>query len=107
VLNGVPIEASSDPSGLDIDSVRVFRLSDDLFFFSRPGFGPDILVPTLGEPSAAIICEGVAGEGVMPVPMGLVAMSGEGCAMKPWAPMNRDSDPSGLKTESGNICASD
>jgi hypothetical protein len=49
VLSGVPSEAS-EPSGLDMDSVLCFRLSDDLFFrmpradgfdMGEPGTSPD------------------------------------------------------------------
>ena len=49
-LKGVPIDAS-DPSGLDMDKVRCFRLREDLFFlmpiaevfpfFGDPGISPD------------------------------------------------------------------
>lgn len=40
VLRGVPMEASSEPSGLDMVSCLVFKLMDDLFFLSGPGLGP-------------------------------------------------------------------
>jgi hypothetical protein len=53
VLSGVPIEVS-EPSGLDTDTFRCFRLRDDLFFlmpnvkdfpfFGEPGTRPDSLV---------------------------------------------------------------
>ena len=75
VLKGVPIEAS-EPSGLDIDSVRCFRLSEDLFF--RIPIAE--LFPVFGEPGAnemsfdiALLSAGVAGDTVKVVSAGLGA----------------------------------
>jgi hypothetical protein len=73
VLSGVPMDAS-EPSGLDIDKLRCFKLSEDLFFlipiaevfpfFGEPGTRPASLV-------TAWLSAGVAGETVAAVSAGL------------------------------------
>lgn len=73
VLSGVPMDAS-EPSGLDIDKLRCFRLREDLFFlipiaevfpvFGEPGTRPASL--ETAWPRA-----GVAGETVAAVSAGL------------------------------------
>lgn len=81
VLSGVPIE-TSEPSGLDMESVLCFKLNDDLFFLMprADGFAP------FGEPGTrpdsferAWFKAGVAGDMVAVVSAGLwSAGSGEG-----------------------------
>lgn len=73
VLRGVPRE-TSEPSGLEMDRVRCFRLRDDLFFLI-PATGP---FPFLGEPGTRLVSfdmawlrAGVAGETVKVVSAGL------------------------------------
>ena len=73
VLSGVPMDAS-EPSGLDIDKFRCFRLSEDLFFLIPmaevfPFFGePGTRLDSLETPWPSA---GVAGETVAPVSAGL------------------------------------
>jgi hypothetical protein len=89
-LRGVPTDPS-DPSGLETERLRCFRLRDDLFFL-MPTAGP---LPVFGEPGASVVSldiallrAGVAGETVKVVSAGLgTAGSGEG-ALRPgctWA----------------------
>jgi hypothetical protein len=76
VLSGVPRE-TSEPSGLEMDRVRCFKLRDDLFFLI-PAAGP---FPFLGEPGTKVASlekallgagvAGVAGEMVKVVSAGL------------------------------------
>lgn len=73
VLKGVPIEPS-EPSGLDRESVRCFKLREDLFFLI-PRLGP---LPVFGELGAKLLSldivwlsAGVAGETVKVVSEGL------------------------------------
>ena len=72
-LNGVPME-TSEPSGLEIDRVRCFRLRDDLFF-RIPIAG---CFPFFGEPGTRPVSferpwlmAGVAGDTVVTVSAGL------------------------------------
>lgn len=76
VLIGVPTEPPSEPSGLDIDRVRCFKLREDLFFL-MPAAGP---FPFLGEAGTRVLSldmawlsAGVAGEIVKLVSAGLGA----------------------------------
>ena len=73
VLRGVPIEPS-EPSGLDIDNARCFRLRDDLFFRRLIG-GPLIVFGELGGCARSFVRgwlrAGVAGETVNVVSAGL------------------------------------
>jgi hypothetical protein len=73
VLSGVPMEAS-DPSGLDMERVRCFKLREDLFFLI-PRVDP---LAVLGELGASVLSfdmagpsAGVAGETVNVVSEGL------------------------------------
>lgn len=81
VLKGVPMDASSEPSGLDMVRCLVFRLMDDLFFLSSPGFGSrgldsafedSVSAGTSGK-TASGKTAGVAGEAVGAVTAGLGA----------------------------------
>jgi hypothetical protein len=85
VLRGVPIEPS-DPSGLEIDSVRCFRLSEDLFFLI-PAAGP---FPFFGDPGTRVVSfdmawlrAGVAGDTVNVVSAGLGMGGCGGGAVRP------------------------
>lgn len=71
VLKGVPIDPS-DPSGLDRESVRCFRLSDDLFFLI-PRVCPLAVFGEGGAMSFDMVwpSAGVAGETVKVVSEGL------------------------------------
>jgi hypothetical protein len=73
VLSGVPIEPS-EPSGLDTDKFRCFRLREDLFFLILVAG----VIPIFGEPGTrpdsrerAWLRAGVAGEPVALVSAGL------------------------------------
>jgi hypothetical protein len=66
VLSGVPND-TSDPSGLEIDILRVLRLIDDLFFFSTFGLslaafmsGPGDLSPFKPSSGAGVVGVGKA-----------------------------------------------
>jgi hypothetical protein len=73
VLRGVPMEPS-EPSGLDIDRVRCFRLRDDLFFRIL-NVGGLLVFGELGTRvvsfDMALLTAGVAGETVKVVSAGL------------------------------------
>jgi hypothetical protein len=79
VLSGVPMDAS-EPSGLDTERFRCFRLSEDLFFLIPKVGG----FPVLGEPgtrpaSLETLC--VAGDEVGPASAGLYSVGcGDGAA---------------------------
>lgn len=83
VLSGVPTEAS-EPSGLDMDKFRCFKLRDDLFFRMPRAE----VLPPLGEPGTRPtswdmpwLRAGVAGETVAIVSAGLGRFDcGEGTA---------------------------
>lgn len=80
------MEASSEPSGLDIERFLVFKLIEDLFFLSSPGFEPSGFGSGFGDsPSvrASGNTAGVAGECVTPVATGLGTRRGEDCAPYP------------------------
>lgn len=80
-LRGVPTEPS-EPSGLEMDRLRCFRLRDDLFFLIPVAE----FLPVLGEEGASVVSldmawlrAGVAGETVKAVSAGLgITGSGEG-----------------------------
>jgi len=81
VLRGVPRE-TSEPSGLEIDRVRCFKLRDDLFFLI-PEAGP---FPFLGEPGTrdvsldkALLRAGVAGVAGETVKVVSAGLGTEGC----------------------------
>jgi hypothetical protein len=70
VLSGVPIEPTSDPSGLDIDIFLVLRLMEDLFFLSRVGRSlPNLSGP--GDPLRPSPMAGVVGVGIASLANGL------------------------------------
>lgn len=79
VLSGVPMD-TSEPSGLDMDKFRCFKLSEDLFFLI-PKAG---VFPVLGEPGArlgSLETPYIIGDGLGPFSEGLYnAGCGEGAA---------------------------
>jgi hypothetical protein len=79
VLSGVPTD-TSEPSGLEIEIFRVFKLIEDLFFFSTLGFsfGPGDR-PSPPKPSVGA---GVVGVGITSLADGLSgAFLGEDCVI--------------------------